>query len=185
MAVISSTARVFLVVLSSFIALILTIEVKTVGFYGFDNTQENQQVAAQQSAFRASLDAIERETQPNTLERDEKALLHSLSLIRQRPTGLRLAFVGDSVTRYQFLSLAFFLRWGRWFDPQVYPNHLVDAHSFHHPQHPDNDWNEFFLQSNRLLAPNEACDCQRSRDSRHWAVERRYFYDPSRNNTLT
>jgi hypothetical protein len=81
--------------------------------------------------------------------------------------------------RYQYLSLAYFLRWGRWFD-RYYQNHLVDAHSFRHPYHPDQDWNEFFLQSNHLLYPAESCDCQRSsssqQDHKHvWAIERRYF----------
>jgi hypothetical protein len=121
---------------------------------------------------------------------EDAGIAHTMSLTRPRPRNLRLAFLGDSVTRYQYLSLAYFLRWGRWFDPDTIKNHLVDAHSFRHPYHPDQDWNEFFLQSNRLLYPAESCDCQRSSSSQQedehaWAVERRYFYDPVHNNTLT
>jgi hypothetical protein len=82
---------------------------------------------------------------------EDAGIAHTMSLTRPRPRNLRLAFLGDSVTRYQYLSLAYFLRWGRWFDPDTIKNHLVDAHSFRHPYHPDQDWNEFFLQSNRLL----------------------------------
>ena len=89
--------------------------------------------------------------------------------------NLRLVFLGDSVTRYQYLSLAYFVRHKRWFDPNVTVNNLVNAHSFHHPLHPDEDWNEFFLQSNRLLHPLEICDCLRSRDG-NTVLERRYFY---------
>jgi hypothetical protein len=128
---------------------------------------------------------------PDPTEEDADGIAHTMSLTRPRPRNLRLAFLGDSVTRYQYLSLAYFLRWGRWFDPDTIKNHLVDAHSFRHPYHPDQDWNEFFLQSNRLLYPAESCDCQRSSSSssehQHawWATERRYFYDPVHNNTLT
>lgn len=31
-----------------------------------------------------------------------------------RPRNLRIAFIGDSLTRYMYLSLVYFLRWGRW-----------------------------------------------------------------------
>lgn len=95
--------------------------------------------------------------------------------------NLRLVFLGDSVTRYQYLSLAYYLRHGRWLDPALSVNNLVNAHSFHHPLHPDDDWNEFFLQSNRLLHPMEICDCLRDRKV---VLERRYFYDAERENLL-
>jgi hypothetical protein len=38
------------------------------------------------------------------------------------PRDLWIAFIGDSVTRYQYLSFVYFLRWGRWFDPEETPN---------------------------------------------------------------
>jgi hypothetical protein len=98
--------------------------------------------------------------------------------------NLRLVFMGDSLTRYQYLSLAYFLRFGRWFDPTIMVNNLVNAHSFHHPFHPKEDWNEFFFQSNRILHPFEVCDCLRSHDGRV-VLERRYFYDAKHNNRLT
>jgi hypothetical protein len=98
--------------------------------------------------------------------------------------NLRLVFLGDSLTRYQYLSLAYYLRFGRWFDPHIKVNNLVNAHSFHHPLHPKEDWNEFFLQSNRILHPLEVCDCLRSHDG-SVVLERRYFYDATHNNLLT
>lgn len=110
-------------------------------------------------------------------------LVYNHDLIRHRPRNLSLVFVGDSLTRYQYLSLAYFLRYGRWFDPSTYPNNLVDAHSFHHTYHPDEDWNEFFMQSNRMLQPYELCDCMRKFDN-SIALERRYFYDDVLNNKV-
>jgi hypothetical protein len=104
-----------------------------------------------------------------------------------RLQNLRLVFMGDSVMRYQYLSLVYFLRYGRWYDTDVAPhvNNLMNAHSFHHPFHPNEDWNEFFLQSNRLLYPMEVCDCLRGGSSEHdLLLERRYFYDDRYNNMV-
>jgi hypothetical protein len=125
-------------------------------------------------------------TLPNYPDKDDiKILSHHADLIRSRPTNLQIVFMGDSVTRYQYLSLAYYLRHGRWWDPSmpIHVNNLVNAHSFHHPLHPEDDWNEFFLQSNRLLHPMEACDCWRSQNQ-EIILERRYFYDETRNNRL-
>ena len=107
--------------------------------------------------------------------------------------NLRLVFLGDSVMRYQYLSLAYYIRYGYWYDTSVVVNNLMNAHSFHHPFHPNEDWNEFFLQSNRILHPMEICDCIRgsgninqssSSASNDILVERRYFYDHRTNNML-
>jgi hypothetical protein len=191
--------RLILVLLCTFLAVVLTLEVKTTrafdarDFLAIERSGELQYDDDDVNAPASNC-------QPTTDNRTDKVfdptedagITHTMSLTRPRPRNLRLAFLGDSVTRYQYLSLAYFLRWGRWFDPDTIKNHLVDAHSFRHPYHPDQDWNEFFLQSNRLLYPAESCDCQRSSSSssqqeheQAWAVERRYFYDPVHNNTLT
>jgi hypothetical protein len=106
-----------------------------------------------------------------------------------RPTGLRLVLIGDSITRYQYLSLAFFLRHGKWFDPKQKP-HLVDQNSYIRKAFKDPGWAYFFRETNRLLSPMEKCDCFRERwpnikyVDRH-VMENRYFHDPERNNTLT
>jgi hypothetical protein len=61
-------------------------------------------------------------------------------------------------------------------------NHLVDAHSFRHPYHPDQDWNEF---CNRIVScPAESCDCQRSsslstRPQARMGHRATLLYDPS------
>lgn len=115
-----------------------------------------------------------------------KANYYEVVVKDDRPRDLQIVFIGDSLMRYQYLSLAYFLRYGRWLEPATSeaPDHLVNAHSFHHPLHPHQDWNEFFLRSNRLLYPMEACDCLRSVNVSALEMERRYFYDPERNNRL-
>jgi hypothetical protein len=40
---------------------------------------------------------------------------------------------------------------GRWFDPDTIKKSPRGRPFFRHPYHPDQDWNEFFLQSNRLF----------------------------------
>lgn len=118
------------------------------------------------------------------LQLPTKTLPSSQILADDRPRNLQLVFLGDSITRYQYLSLAYFLRHGRWWEsPNDSPNNLFNAHSFRHPAHPSEDWNEFFLQSNRMLYPMEACDCVRSMDG-EIVCERRYFYDRERNNKM-
>jgi hypothetical protein len=103
-----------------------------------------------------------------------------LELVQPRPSNLSIVFVGDSVSRYQYLSLAYFLKHGRWPDPREYPT-VVYCHSYHHPRLQELDWAEFFFQTNRRLHPHEICDCQRYAN---FQLERRYFYDPDRNNTV-
>lgn len=111
--------------------------------------------------------------------------------IHQRPRNLRIVFMGDSITRYQYLSLIYFLQYGYWYhydhhdhDHHPHRHNLMNAHSFRHPLHHDNDWNEFFLQSNALFYPNEACDCVRHYNGTI-IIERRYYYHPAYNNQIT
>ena len=87
--------------------------------------------------------------------------------------GLRLAMMGDSMMRYQYLSLAYYLRYGEWFDPTMRENHLTNGKGFP-------SWNDFFNHTNTLLAPLEYCDCYRNEDVVGFenTVENRYFYNP-------
>jgi hypothetical protein len=105
------------------------------------------------------------------------------------PTGLRLVLIGDSITRYQYLSLAYFLRHGKWFDPKQKP-HLVEEHTYTGKARKDQGWAYFFRETNRLLSPMEKCDCFRKSwpDIKYvdrYVMENRYFHDPERNNTLS
>jgi hypothetical protein len=97
-----------------------------------------------------------------------------------RPQGLRLVMMGDSVTRYQYLSLAYFLRHGTWWNA-TYPKNLVNEKTF-------GSYDSFFRETSQLLAPYERCDCHRpiGEMALHMEllVENRYFQDPTRDNVL-
>jgi hypothetical protein len=105
-----------------------------------------------------------------------------------QPSGIRLVMIGDSITRYQYLSLAYYLRHGHWFDPKEKP-HLVNQNSFMRKAPKGKGWPRFYNATNQMLAPLEKCDCFRARWPNINAVdgnvmENRYFHDPSRNNSL-
>ena len=89
-----------------------------------------------------------------------------------RPRNLRLAMVGDSLTRFQYLSLAAFLKHGTWVKSTDRPS-VVDKLSY------GRSWNGFYQYANSFLAPYEQCDCFRTNNA---ALENRYFADPERNN---
>jgi hypothetical protein len=93
-------------------------------------------------------------------------------------SGLRVAFVGDSVTRYMYLSLAAYLRRGRWVGEKDAPNILVGKHF--------PTWNPFYNYTNNYFRPYEQCDCFRldGKEDSETAIENRYFVDPVRDNAL-
>ena len=97
-----------------------------------------------------------------------------------RPRNLNIVMIGDSLMRYQYLSLAYFLRHGRWFDPSMKVNNLVQQPSFESPLHDASTWNEFYLQSTRMLYPYELCDCHHE----FKRTEHRYYLDPVYNNSI-
>lgn len=114
-------------------------------------------------------------------ELKRNATRHDAGEQDSRPTDLRLFMMGDSIMRYQYLSLAYFLRWGKWFDPHIEDHHLVNEKSFH------DNWTEFYNTTNSWLRPYEICDCFRddSLDKRSYPdTENHFFFDPSRNNTV-
>ncbi|CAB9510391.1 expressed unknown protein [Seminavis robusta] len=103
-----------------------------------------------------------------------------------RPRGLRLVLMGDSLTRYSYLSLVYFLRWGTWYDPDWHTPHLVQASSFDNIFH-NQTWGEHSWQTNRMLWPNELCDCFRKMPGAvqvNKVVNNRYFYDPAYDNSV-
>jgi hypothetical protein len=93
-------------------------------------------------------------------------------------SGLRVAFVGDSLTRYMYLSLAAYLRRGRWVGEKDVPN-ILEGKQF--PA-----WNPFYNYTNNYLQPYEQCDCFRLQGKAHFemAIENRYFADPVGDNAL-
>jgi hypothetical protein len=93
-------------------------------------------------------------------------------------SGLRVAFVGDSLTRYMYLSLAAYLRRGRWVGERDVPNIIIGK------QFPT--WNPFYNYTNNYFRPYEQCDCFRLEGKEYFeaAIENRYFTDPARDNAL-
>jgi hypothetical protein len=109
-----------------------------------------------------------------------------------RPRNLRLVIMGDSMSRYQYISLAHFLKTGQWITENT-TFATTSAEAFWKAD-PKNDQNtetplyckkpgvesrqQFYRNSNAMLRPNEDCDCRRY-------SENRYFVDANRGNYLT
>lgn len=120
------------------------------------------------------------------------------------PRNLHILFMGDSLTRYQYLDLVYFLSHnGTWNgatpSPPIsssgesqsggasersenvgnYTNNLVIGRAH-------DSWNDFFVNTNAALAPFERCDCFRTQEevSPSNTIENRYFYDAARNNSV-
>ncbi len=89
-------------------------------------------------------------------------------------------FMGDSLTRYQYLDMAYFLSHnGTCISNNDRPNMVIEkTHA---------DWNTFYNFTNSILEPFETCDCFRIEGRLNTATvtENRYFLDTERNNTVT
>lgn len=95
-----------------------------------------------------------------------------------RPRNLHLALLGDSVTRYQYISLAYYLKTGKWIPTEETPS-LLNQKDF-------KSWNDYLNYTNAVLQPQEQCDCIRSNGGGYGRIcENRYFADPTRNNYIT
>lgn len=95
------------------------------------------------------------------------------------PRNLRLAFIGDSITRYMYLSLAHYLRWGFWETNETIPSIVVEKQY--------GSWNAYYNHSKQKLSPYEECDCWRNttKTTNYSRVyENRYYWDPHLNNSL-
>ena len=108
------------------------------------------------------------------------------------PRDVNIVIIGDSVSRYAYLSLVYFLRWGRWFEPTLERSNLVNELSFHSLFH-KNTFGEFFFQTSRMIQPYELCDCYKHHFFEEMGpdatdkttFENRYYHDPTLNNTVT
>lgn len=94
------------------------------------------------------------------------------------PQHLHLVFAGDSLTRYQYLSLVYFLKFDELINPTEVPNMVREK------EHAT--WFEFFKFTNAKLKPYEQCDCFRPEGHKMpLMLENRYFYDPDHNNSIS
>jgi len=127
----------------------------------------------------------------------ETALFHNIDAIQSfeeiekipyqdalMPRNLNILFFGDSVTRYQYLDLAYFLSQGKWNNRSERPNIVMELT---HNGPLSSRFNNFFANTNAFLKPYEQCDCYRPGGLRQvkMVTENRYFYEEENNNTLT
>jgi hypothetical protein len=91
-----------------------------------------------------------------------------------------------------YYSLAYFLRHNEWIDPDSVPN-LVRPADFDVGDNSTKfkfQWMPWFNASLTALAPYENCDCYRepknnsTEEIKSNGTENRYYYDPTRNNTV-
>jgi hypothetical protein len=94
---------------------------------------------------------------------------------RPHVSGLRVAFIGDSLTRYMYLSLATYLAQGRWTTKQDVPNILEEIQF--------RGWPTFYNYTKNYFQPYEQCDCFRASLTLK-TIENRYLYDPVKDNAL-
>mmetsp|Transcript_11624 Transcript_11624/g.16969 ORF Transcript_11624/g.16969 Transcript_11624/m.16969 type:complete len:496 (-) Transcript_11624:30-1517(-) len=95
------------------------------------------------------------------------------------PQNLSILFFGDSLSRYQYLDLVYFLSHGAWVEPDDHSS-LVWAGNH-------STWNAFYNFTNFNLKPYEECDCFRNEGIMNHGLlnENRYFWDEERNNSVT
>ena len=89
-----------------------------------------------------------------------------------RPSGLRLVMLGDSVTRYQFLMLIHYLHTGHWVHDSMQP-FLLDDESFGR-----GDWRVFYSNIEAYFEKEYmVCDCFRGRRWEIQKVENQFYRD--------
>jgi len=110
---------------------------------------------------------------------------NTTSTTPQHVRHLHVAFIGDSVVRYLYNSVALFLHTGVWPDPN--PQSRRDNKMNVAYTQGSARMDEFFRFTKKQLAPNEQCDCYRGPKKYEASVsfENHYYVDPSRNLSLT
>lgn len=94
------------------------------------------------------------------------------------PRGTHLLYVGDSLLRYEYLAMAILHRFqGIDHDARAKATELLWRRM-------DFSWDEYLNMTNRMLQPNEFCDCYRNA-SASINIENRFFSDPSHDVHIT
>eukprot|EP00981_Chlorochromonas_danica_P013774 scaffold6852_cov215-Ochromonas_danica.AAC.11 len=96
-----------------------------------------------------------------------------LSFLRNK----RISFIGDSLTRYQYLSLAWFLSSGQWLEDPGLPS-LIREKEF-------GSWDGFLHSTNKRMGCHEIIDAYRHDSIFHSCRENRYFHHYGLNLTIT
>lgn len=99
-----------------------------------------------------------------------------------RPEHRHVVLWGDSITRYQYLSLVYYLHAGRWM-PDDQSGLFRDWKG---ESGWAGDWNAFFNYTNSLFEGHEQCDCSRAPPQHVKSMyENRYYADPAHNLYVT
>jgi hypothetical protein len=118
----------------------------------------------------------------------DKIPISPSQFLNERPRGLRLAFVGDSVTRYQAINLMYYLYSGHWYPDNVKPSIVAkdDYDTFAaNDTTDDTTWNLYFNYTSHQLGEAEGyhwCDCYRTGLEVSRSFENRYFRDVRHDN---
>mmetsp|Transcript_14446 Transcript_14446/g.21449 ORF Transcript_14446/g.21449 Transcript_14446/m.21449 type:complete len:361 (+) Transcript_14446:45-1127(+) len=129
------------------------------------------------NAFNVSLDSLKVSyyTAPNTeckLVRFDEKFEAAAKVLE----GKHLVMIGDSLTRYQYLSLVYFLESGKFSSP--HPSQTWEKEY--------NSWNQFYQITNHRLNGNEVCDCFRVKMNETEIInENRYYHNPLTNVRIT
>ena len=125
---------------------------------------------------------------PETVEMKDSDL-KQISMFGQdvkfkKTRDVSIVFMGDSLLRYQYLSLVHFLRSDgkKWLDADTEWENPVREQTF-------DNWKHFMRVTNSQLSPYEKCDCYRNEGVFKWEylpyiTENRFYVDEERNNNL-
>ena len=96
-----------------------------------------------------------------------------------KKAGEHIVFMGDSLTRYQWVALATSLLRGHELSATEFPSSVIEREWRH--------WTQFYNGSTVRLEPNTRCDCHRSyaKPVGSKTIENRYFWTADGNVNLT
>ena len=95
----------------------------------------------------------------------------SVLLYNKHMDNQHFVLMGDSLMRYQYISLAYLIHNNKVVNPAELPNILLEK-TF-------GGWEPFFAGTHSTLSPNEYCDCS------SFGYEHRYYYNPTRNISIS
>lgn len=100
------------------------------------------------------------------------------AIAQRKLANKHLIMVGDSLMRYQYLSLVYAVKFGvKVIDSEK--RNFVREHTFA-------NWSDYYVRTNLLLRPNEYCDCYRTPDGLHRKqFENRFYEDKEKNIKIT
>ena len=103
-------------------------------------------------------------------DRGKACYLDSLRVAHCVPKREHIVFMGDSVTRYQWLALAQSLHQGVELSTTEFPSSVKEREWL--------NWMPFFRGTHQRLSPNEHCDCYReyAKPVGSKSIENRYFW---------